>query len=99
MAAYLHSETDRHYARQILAEEKRLNEKGVEEWVQTRRDNHLLDCECLAMIVADPKWPTGGIHLLRERTPAHRERIAKPDEADRRKSIQNFARPSWLGNR
>ena len=99
MAAYLHSETNRHYAKQILAEEKRLNDKGVEEWVQTRRDNHLLDCECLAMIVADPEWPTGGIHLLRGRTPAHRERTAKPDEADRRKSIQNFARPSWLGNR
>jgi terminase, large subunit len=99
MAAYLHADTDQHYARQILAEEKRLNERGAEEWVQTRRDNHYIDCECLAMIVADPEWPTGGIHLLRPRPESPAKKAAMPDESDRRKAIRNFERPNWLKDR
>jgi len=63
--AYLHSQTGIDYAKQILAEEKRLNQKGVEEWIQVRKDNHLLDCETLAHALADPEWPGGGVHLIR----------------------------------
>ena len=62
--AYLHKDTGRDYAAQILAEEKQTNQKGTEEWVQKRADNHLFDCECLAMCCADPEWPGGGIHLF-----------------------------------
>lgn len=62
--AYLHKDTGRDYASQILAEEKETNQKGAEEWVQKRADNHLFDCECLAMCCADPEWPGGGIHLF-----------------------------------
>ena len=62
--AYLHKDTGRDYASQILAEEKQTNQKGAEEWVQKRADNHLFDCECLAMSCADPEWPGGGIHLF-----------------------------------
>ncbi|MBA7559398.1 hypothetical protein ES708_01012 [subsurface metagenome] len=63
--AYLHAETGADYADQILAEEKQITEKGIEEWVQIRAANHLFDCECLAMLCADPEFPGGGINLLR----------------------------------
>jgi len=65
--AYLHAETGGDYADQILAEEKQITERGIEEWVQIRVDNHLFDCECLAMLCADPEFPGGGINLLRQK--------------------------------
>ena len=65
--AYLHAGTGSDYADQILAEEKQITEKGIEEWVQIRVDNHLFDCECLAMLCADPEFPGGGINLLRQK--------------------------------
>ena len=62
--AYLHAGTGTDYAAQIKAEEKRIPLRGNPEWVQVRRDNHLLDCECLAMAAADPGWPGGGVNLV-----------------------------------
>lgn len=62
-AAWLHNETGMDYAKQILAEEKRLNDKGLPVWVQMKRNNHLLDCECGCMALADPEWPGGGVNL------------------------------------
>ena len=62
--AYLHADTGVDYANHILAEEKEIDDRGNEKWVQKRADNHLFDCECLAMLCADPEWPGGGIHLL-----------------------------------
>jgi phage terminase large subunit GpA-like protein len=64
MAAYLHKETGQDYARHILAEEKRRDEKDIDRWVKTRQRNDLFDCEGYAHICADPYRPTGGIHLL-----------------------------------
>jgi phage terminase large subunit GpA-like protein len=64
-AAYLHAETGRDYAAQILAEEKQKNQRGIEKWVQVKKDNHLLDCECLCAACADPEWQGGGVNLLR----------------------------------
>jgi len=64
-AAYLHKDVGNDYAKQILAEEKRLV-KNVYKWVQKgHQANHLLDAEGLCQVVAEPEWPTGGIHLLR----------------------------------
>lgn len=63
-ASYLHSETGLDYVQQILAEEKRKDSRGVEEWVRVRKANHLLDAEILAMACADPSWPGGGVNLL-----------------------------------
>lgn len=63
-AAYLHAETDERYARQILAEEKRRNKDGSEEWVRVSKENHLLDADCLSLAAADPElW--GGVRVLR----------------------------------
>jgi phage terminase large subunit GpA-like protein len=63
--AFLHSKVGKDYAKQILAEEKRINEKGLLEWVQIKRDNHFLDCEVYCMALAHPEWPTGGINIIK----------------------------------
>ncbi|MHC1745338.1 MAG: terminase gpA endonuclease subunit [Syntrophobacteraceae bacterium] len=65
--AYLHSAVDHVYFRQILAEEKRVDRKGFEQWVRVRKENHLLDCEIGNLALADPEWPGGGVHLIRQR--------------------------------
>ncbi len=64
MAAYLHAETNAEYVSHILAEEKRRDRHGGESWVKVRKDNHLFDCEIIAMALAEPEWPGGGVHLL-----------------------------------
>jgi terminase, large subunit len=62
--AYLHAETDQIYFKQIMAEEKRVDRRGVHEWVQIHRDNHMIDCEVGNLALADPEWPGGGINLF-----------------------------------
>ena len=52
----LNADTGVDYARQILAEQKEKDRSGKSEWVQIRRDNHLLDCENMAAACADPEW-------------------------------------------
>ena len=64
-AAFLHSEVDAVYISHILAEEKRKDRHGIEEYVRIRKDNHLLDCEVIAHALADPEWPGGGVNLIR----------------------------------
>lgn len=66
--AFLNSDTDESYAKQILAEEKQTDERGVEKWVKKTGSaaNHYLDCECMASIVADWEWPGGGVNLLQQ---------------------------------
>jgi len=66
--AYLHKETGEDYAKQILAEEKQRDRRGMEVWVRIRRDNHLLDAEVMAHACADPEW-MGGIRMLSGRPP------------------------------
>ena len=71
-SAYLHAEAGEDYAQQIGAEEKQIDRKGNEQWVQIRRSNHLLDCEVYAHALVDPEWPAGGLNLYRERASAQR---------------------------
>lgn len=64
-AAFLHADTGEDYAAQILAEEKQLNERGHEEWVNVhQRPNHLLDAEILAASCVEMEFPGGGLRLL-----------------------------------
>ncbi|TWI71745.1 hypothetical protein LZ24_01761 [Desulfobotulus alkaliphilus] len=49
--------------RQITAEELR-EEAGRQVWVQLRKDNHFLDCECIALAQALWEWPGGGVNFL-----------------------------------
>lgn len=65
-AAYLNREVGSDYASQILAERKELDESGRQIWKRIKKDNHYLDCDCLAMACADPEWSGGGIHLLKK---------------------------------
>lgn len=85
MAAYLHSKTGKDYARQIMAEEKRII-NGAETWVAVRRDNHWLDCETGCMALAEPEWEGGGVNLIappgkRQQKPKARRR--KPVKRER----------------
>lgn len=64
MGAYLHADTDHVYVSHIKAEEKRLDRRGLLEWVQVSKRNDLLDCECGNLALADPEWPGGGVNTL-----------------------------------
>ena len=69
--AYLHSAPDAEYntyIKHILAEEKRKDRKGVEEWIKLNNENHLLDCEILAMGLAHYQWPSGGNNIYQRST-------------------------------
>lgn len=62
-AAYLHSHTGEDFAKHISAEEKRINDKGVPEWVEVSSVNHLLDCTVMAHACAEPDF-FGGVSAL-----------------------------------
>ena len=62
-AAYLHANTGDDFAKHISAEEKRINEKGVPEWVEVSSVNHILDCVVIAHACAEPDW-FGGVQAI-----------------------------------
>lgn len=95
---YLHSETGKDYVNQILAEEKRKDRKGAERWVRIRPDNHLLDCEVLALSLAHYQFPGGGINIYARQPeesasaqpsapPASRATFARPDISEVRERL------------
>lgn len=97
--AFLHKQTGNDYARQITAEEKRLNEKQVKEWVRIRQDNHLLDAECIALAIAEPEMSKGGINtIFQHQAPRPRKPVEpKATEQERRAGrLGGFRRPKWL---
>ena len=97
--AYLHKETGADYARQILAEEKIINERGLQVWHAVRRDNHFLDCECLAMIAADPEFVGGGINILAHAEQVRTKKLRRQVEQKknrREKEDWRNRRPNWL---
>jgi len=98
-AAYLHKGVEKDYARQIMAEVKELDEKGVEHWVNPHnRANHLLDCEVICHAAADPEFPGGGIHLIRG--PGNSPPPPVPPAARQGRAggntTPNYQRPGWL---
>lgn len=61
---YIHADTPDWYAKQVTAEERRADRKTkIVEWVQVRRDNHMLDCEVMCYVLADPEF-YGGLRPL-----------------------------------
>lgn len=62
---WIHADTDDVYINQITAEEKRRDKAGNAEWVQVKKDNHLLDCEVYAYAAADPELLGGIRGMLR----------------------------------
>ncbi len=102
--AYLHSGTDHVYFRQIMAEEKRRDRKGIENWVQLRKDNHLLDCEIGNLVLADPEWPGGGVNLLQSSPggSGHNRTGARPSvisQAGLNGSLKDRRINPWAGRR
>lgn len=93
-AAYLHAETGKDYAMQILAEEKQRGPKGFEEWVQLKDDNHLLDCEVMCSACADPEWEGGGVNLLRPLV--DRVRSSGGNASPSKGPVTSTARSKWL---
>jgi phage terminase large subunit GpA-like protein len=66
-SGFLHSATGSDYAGQILSEEKIMDERGNERWVNVhQRPNHYLDGEVLAGICVETAFPGGGLRLLYE---------------------------------
>ncbi len=53
---FLHSETGKDYAAQLLAEELRKDRRGKRYWKRVHTANHYLDAECLAAACADSSW-------------------------------------------
>jgi len=94
-SAYLHMDTDQRYSRQILADEKQLDKRGLEQWVQVGKDNHLLDAETLCHVVADPEWPGGGVNLIRGPTRAAPKRSISDREGSNRAWIPKTL--NWMG--
>jgi len=97
-AAYLHGETGNDYVRQIMAEEKQIDRKGVGGWVHVRGENHLFDAEVIAHALVDPECPGGGLNLLRTgkpggRAPEKRQAPGRTNNASARR------RPSWFNRR
>ncbi|MBN1663493.1 MAG: phage terminase large subunit family protein [Deltaproteobacteria bacterium] len=91
-AAFLHAETGKDYAVQIMAEEKRRTKTGAFEWVRTKKDNHYLDAETLCMSVAHPDWMGGGVNLIGEE-----KKKAKVNINQKAKQSYPIARSKWMG--
>lgn len=91
-AAFLHSSTGADYAAQILAEQKQVTEKNVEEWVNVhQRANHLLDAEILAGACAEMEFPGGGLRLMGRRQ-------EKPEtKPERRVNSPGAQNTGWFG--
>jgi len=84
MSSWLHNKTGRDYSRQIMAEQKETDKKGMATWVQRYKDNHLLDCEVIAHALADPEWPGGGVHLAIPREDPDNDAGRDPDRHNRK---------------
>jgi phage terminase large subunit GpA-like protein len=85
-AAFLHSGADADYAAQILAEEKQVDRRGHEIWVNAHhRPNHLLDAECLAAACVEMEFPGGGLRLLAE----YAQKAKENQDSDRESSQSN----------
>ena len=69
---YIPSDVDETYLKQVTSEEKRINRKGVAEWVPVRRNNHLFDCEVYAHAAADPELFGGAIRMLKSAARSNR---------------------------
>jgi len=65
--AFLHRDVGEDYAQQILAEEKQMDDRKREVWVNPHnRPNHLLDADLLACVCVETEFPGGGLRLLVE---------------------------------
>lgn len=100
-AAFLHKDVGMDYVGQILAEQKQLDDKGREVWVNVHgRPNHLFDCEVNCGACVEMEFPGGGLRLLAGGQTNKQQPAAKPQPARaediRERSEGRFERPGWL---
>jgi phage terminase large subunit GpA-like protein len=96
---FLHADTGVDYAHQLLAEELARDRRGRMYWKQKHKNNHLLDCECLAAACADSEWLPSLKMLakhLKERTAEARQEKPAADPINDRKQVREYKRPGWL---
>lgn len=62
-ALYFHNATPDWVFSHLTAEEKRVDKNGASDWVATKRDNHLFDCEVLCLACVDNEF-YGGIRAV-----------------------------------
>jgi len=74
-AMTLNADTGQDYAQQILAVRKEKDRSGKMEWVQVRRDDHLLDCEEIAAACADPEWMPSLSYMIKAQGQAKGRRV------------------------
>ena len=94
----LHKETGMDYALQVLAEEKRRNRRKKIEWVQIRRDNHLLDGEVYAAACADSEWLPSLQMIMQLQLQEQPKKEEKPKPTDKGPDwiTGNRGRSSWI---
>jgi phage terminase large subunit GpA-like protein len=62
----MNSEVKNDFIKHLMAQEKRRNKKGIYEWMQVYKDDHLLDCTVIALACGDAECWTG-VRGFRER--------------------------------
>lgn len=77
----------------ILAEEKQINDKGREEWVNAHeRPNHLFDADLLACFCTEMEFPGGGFRYLAE----YFRREAEAQAAARETAAPQVVKSNWM---
>jgi|LGOV01.1.fsa_nt_gb phage terminase large subunit GpA-like protein len=88
-AAYFHKKTGKDYFSQIRAEQK-VKKKGKIVWHAFKKDNHYFDADCIALTLAEPDCPGGGVHLVADDTERRSTDIVDQDgQRGRYRSVQS----------
>ncbi len=83
---HVHLDISDDYCKQVTSEECITKDNGKRVWIQTRRDNHFLDCE----VLCDAAAYTAGVHELKDKNPPEQEQ-KKQQEAEPPPFIQRPA--------
>jgi phage terminase large subunit GpA-like protein len=97
-AVFLHKDVGDDYAAQVLAEIKKLDERGNEVWVNEHgRPNHLLDADLLSCAGAEMEFPGGSLRLYAEQL----KRLQQETALEGGSSEENRppGRTGWFGRR
>lgn len=87
---YLDRDTDALFAKHILAEEKRMDQKTKRpKWERLKADNHLLDASCGAIALAHPQWLGGGVNILAPRVVVQPQQQAQGSQKKEQKMKTN----------